>query len=194
MHFVSQHTVRVLIRSHKDKFSQSSGEKIGQDDTIWLQMMRSSAPKWAVEQASDRITFSTRPKPGELGGEDVPVERWAAYIDTDVWAEMNGFDETILAKANDRLLSTPDVVQVDPPVIKAPWPNYERDTKVTGRRTIEIAAQNALDTARDIGIPIADLIAYERSTRNDPDMILVFEAAEFAETGEQASEDEVVHA
>lgn len=115
----------------------------------------------------------------------------AGVFDTE-WVE----DETLRAEVEKRMLENPgcgnpsDFILVEVPKLTAPWPSYD-ELKPTGQRTPERVAAKNIETANTIGVPIEDLIAYEKQDRNHERILAVYEA-ELAKAPEP--EDELVRA
>lgn len=176
MHFVGEHAGKKLVRKETPVFSQATGEKTTTLPTIWVNLERGTAPEWAAELAQQRFSFSMRPTPGSIGGQDISVQRWAVYIDTEAWAKQHGYDDAIRLQAEAVLGGAPDLMRVEPPRLRAPWPNYDELT-VAGRRSAQHVAERNLETAATIGATIGDLIAYERGTANREEIIALYEQA-----------------
>jgi hypothetical protein len=162
MHFVGEKMTQLNIQPDKVIFSPASGEKVGQQPQVWLKLQRGGAPEWAVEQATERFRFSQRPTPGAMGGTDIPVAQWCVYIDTVEWQKQFNHSDEIRLKAENALLMNPDYIQVDEPVLRAPWPRYD-ELVAKGTRTDGKVAESNLLTAEQIGVPIEALIVYEEA-------------------------------
>ena len=99
-------------------------------------------------------------------------------FDTD-WIED---DPALKAEVEKRMLANPgcgnpaDFILVEQPKLPAPWPSYDQLT-VHGQRKAKHVAEKNLEIAAATGVPIEDLVAYERENRNDPDVIAAYEAA-----------------
>ncbi len=176
MHFVSDLAGKKLIRAHKDIFSPTSGEKIGIQGSIWLNLERGTAPDWAVAEAMKLFKFASRPSPGSIGGVDIPVEQWCVYVDTEQWGAQHNHSPEIIERANLILGSSSDMAAVEPPVLRPPWPSYAKMT-VQGSRTADKVAERNLATALEIGVFAQELIDYEEATLNRVDVIAAYEAA-----------------
>lgn len=176
MHFVSENAGRLLVRPSKDVFSQASGEKVAILPTIWLKYERGMCPDWAAQAAAAHFSFSKRPKPGSLGGADIPVATWCVYVDTEAWAVMNGHDDAIRELAEEKLLADPEMLRVTPPVQRPPWPNYDK-LAVAGTRTAEKVAARNIETAAEIGVSLDDLIAYESATLRREGVLAAYQEA-----------------
>jgi hypothetical protein len=174
MHFVSEYTNKILVRQHKDVYSQANGEKINTLPALWLQLERGSAPYWAVEQALAMLKFEHRPMPQSSGGANVPIEQYVAYIDTDEWAERHGHGPDIRDKANELLVAAADVFAVTPPVLAAPWRSYDDLVATETYSSIQVAEKN-LAIAVETGTDAEYLIAYERANRNDEVVLAAYE-------------------
>lgn len=81
-------------------------------------------------------------------------------------------------------------IKVEQPRTPAPWESYDRLT-VNGRRTAAHVAEKNLEIASMTGVPIEQLVAYERENRNDSKII---EAYEQAATPASEPEEELVRA
>lgn len=173
MQFVAEHAGRKLVRRETPVYSQATGEKIQTLPTVWIELERGSAPDWAVQQALARFTFQTRPRAGAIGGADVAVEQWCVYVDTEEWAERKGYDAAVREMADKVLSASPDMLRVEKPAPKAPWPNYDR-LVAAGSRTDEKIAERNLETAGEIGVTAAELVEYERQTLNRPAVLAVY--------------------
>jgi hypothetical protein len=184
MHFVSEYAGKKLVRARTERFSQASGEKIGVDGTIWLNLERGTAPDWAVDEAVKHFRFAFRPTPGSIGGADIPVNQWCVYVDTVEWQKRFNHSDEIREKAEAILGSDPDMLAVEPPVLRPPWPNYDSIT-IQGRRTaVEVARQN-LETAREIGVSLEDLIDYEVARFNREGVVAAYEEVRQADQAEE---------
>lgn len=190
-HFVMEDAGQILVRQSKDLFSPASGEKMGTQPSIWLEFERGFAPLWAVEQAVKRFKFDKRPRPGSIGGADIPVETWCVYVDTVAWAKQRGHSDEIREKAEALLRARSDILEVFPPVRRPPWPNYDQ-LVVQGARTAEKVAERNLETASDIGVSIEDLIDYESATLAREAVLAVYRTALKAELEAEGSPEAIV--
>lgn len=100
-------------------------------------------------------------------------KRWAQ------WDKLEGNHEgTIKSEVEEFLRSYGacgiDYIAVDPVHPKAPWPKYDA-ILARGKRTSVMAAQIIVDTAEQIGVDPAVVIAYERENLNRPDVIKALE-------------------
>jgi len=173
MHFVSDNCLRVNLRPHKELFSQATGEKIGVEGSIHLDLSRGTAPDWAVAEALKHFKFASRPTPGSTGGVDIPVDQWCVYIDTEQWGAQHNHPRDVIGKADAYLSNSPDFLKIELPVLRPPWPNYNELT-VQGARTAEKVAVRNLETALEIGITVSALISYEEATRNNADVVALY--------------------
>jgi hypothetical protein len=178
MYFVSELAGKKLVRARKELFSQASGEKIGVQGSVWLNLERGVAPDWAVEEATKKFRFAMRPTPGSIGGADVPVSQWCVYVDTVEWQERFNHSDEVREACEALLLSSPDMMRVEPPVLRPPWPNYDKLT-VQGRRLASDVAKQNLETAAEIGVPVEQLIEYEVAKLNRESVVAAYEAAIF---------------
>lgn len=176
MHFVAETAGKKIVRHHRELFSQSTGEKIGTQGTIWLNLERGTAPDWAVEEALRRFKFAMRPAPGSIGGADIPVEQWCVYVDTVQWQQAGNHPDEVREACELVLLSDPDMMLVEPPKARPPWPNYDELT-IAGSRTAEKVAARNLETAAEIGVGIEELIAYEVATLDREPVLALYEKA-----------------
>lgn len=174
MHFVSEYAGKTLVRKETPVFSQATGEKIQTLATVWITLERGTAPQWAVDAAVKHFSFATRPRAGAIGGRDVPAEEWAAYVDTEQWAQLNGYDDTVREAAEAKLSAKTDVIAVETPKLMPPWPKYDELT-VQGQRTADKVAAKNLETALEIGVPVEYLIQYEGSAHARPAVLEAYE-------------------
>ncbi len=191
MHFVAEHAGQKLIRRETQVFSQATGEKTQTLPAIWLHLERGKAPDWAASAAAERFTFATRPVAGSIGGVDVPVSQWCVYVDTVQWAQEKGYGDDLREAADAVLGGSADMLRVEPPPLRPPWPNYDELQPQGQRSAAKVAAQN-LEMAAAIGVPVDELLVYERATRNQPEVVLVYEAQLAASAPAEEEDAEVV--
>jgi hypothetical protein len=173
MHFVSDLAGMKVVRPEKTLFSPANGEKMGVQSEVMMILERGKAPQWAVDQAVKHFSFAMRPAPGSIGGADVPAESWCVYIDTDVWALQHNHDDEVKARAEELLMNDSDYLQVEPPRITPPWPNYDALTITTRRSGAQVAERNLL-TAEEIGVTVEELISYEEAVHGREDVLEVY--------------------
>ena len=168
MHFVSEYTETVTVRAHKDNFSQASGEKVGATPAAKIHLPRGVAPEWAVDVARAHFKFTNRGL--------IEVERYCAYVDTEEWARLGNYDDDLRRRAESLLLAKyPTVIAVDPPKLKPPWPTYDK-LQPQGQRTPLKVAERNLELAEETGVPVEDLVTYEKLNRNNPEIVAAYEA------------------
>ena len=112
-----------------------------------------------------------------IDGSPFDVTRMAGVFDS-AWIE----DPDLRAEVEKRLLANdgcgkPDsFILVEKERVPAPWPSYDALT-IHGQRKAKHVAEKNLEIAAATGVPVEDVIAYERENRNDPDVIAAYEAA-----------------
>lgn len=175
MHFICEDAGSILIRAHKDLFSQATGERTGELSEIWLEFRRGGAPQWAIDQAlAAGMKFDKRPRPGALGGADIPIEQWAVYVDTMAWQFEIGCTDEVREQAEALLQARFDILKVHPPKIVPPWPKYA-DLTVHGARTADKVAARNIETADEIGVPLEQLIDYESTVMQRDDVVAAYQ-------------------
>lgn len=190
-HFVMEDAGQILVRPSKELFSPASGEKMGTEPAIWLEFHRGLAPLWAVAEAVQRFKFDKRPRPGALGGADIPVETWCVYVDTESWAKAAGYPDEIREKADALLRARSDILEVVPPAKRPPWPNYDELT-VQGARTAAKVAERNLETAASIGVPVSALIEYEEATHRREEVLAFYREALAADEAQTEASPEAI--
>lgn len=126
-----------------------------------------------------------------VDGSPFDVTRMAGVFDS-AWIE----DDELRAEVEQRLLANdgcgkPDsFILVEKERVPAPWPSYDA-LNINGRRTGAHVAEKNLEIAAATGVPVEDLIAYERENRNDEKVIAAYEAAL---TASPEPEEELVRA
>ncbi len=69
-----------------------------------------------------------------------------------------------------------DYIIVDKPRLAAPWPTYDKQTSVVGKRTIELVVAKVTETVLDLGLDPEDVIRYERDNANRAEVISALES------------------
>ena len=171
MFFVSSHgEMYQSCIPQKIHFHPATGEQIGVDNPIGAQFRAALAPEWAREIAKRTFKFSG------LADESLADLR-ISWFDTDEEAMIRGWTAEQKAEVERVLVKMqhPELfLRVEAPVSNAPWPNYE-STRGGGRGKTNAGA--IIETAREIGVPLAEVLEYERKTRNRGDIVLALEEA-----------------
>jgi hypothetical protein len=176
MHFVREFAGKTVVRTAKKIYAPSSGELIQTLPQVWLNWHRGVAPDWAVEAGEPLFSWSTRPRPGSIGGADVPVQSWMCYVDTEEWQQTHGHPDDVRIALENYLLTDPDSKQVFPPVLAPPWPKYD-ELQITKTRTAEKVAESHLLTAESIGVTVEELIKYEAAKQAREEVLVAYEEA-----------------
>lgn len=147
------------------------------------QFQRGGAPDWVVAEAQKRFDFKGRGD-GEPLAMLIGVFDSALARDAHKWSEDE--HDTVVRHLRDTV--NPYWFVAEQPKLPAPWPTYDKLT-VQGQRTAEKVAAKNVETALEIGVSLADMIAYERQNRNDAKVIAAYEQAlEDQRAGEPAEE------
>jgi len=145
---------------------------------------------WEEAEARARLSFKGVPWKADRSGLIDPIVR-VSMFDT---AEIK--DTVLRGKVEKALLANPGLnvsdsfIQIHKPEIPAPWPSYD-ELGPKGTRTYAHVAKQNIETAAQIGVPLDQLIAYERDNRANQ---VVLEAYEAANAPEEIPEEELVEA
>jgi hypothetical protein len=77
-----------------------------------------------------------------------------------------------------------DYIEVEPVKVPSPWPKYDSLVK-QGRRTIEMVAEQIVETIGLMGLDPGDVLHYERGNLNRPEVIEALEALMAAPEAEE---------
>ena len=179
---------RVIVR-HQDIEILASGQPRVIKDGFTVEFKEGDLTDFERDYAREHLTFKHNYI--NLDGSPYDPVPHASSYDT------SQIEDPVMRKEVEDFLTTHqfcgnpnEYVVVETPKIPAPWPNYD-DITIHGRRTAQHVAEQNLATAEATGTPIDALIAYERSNRNDADIVAAYEAAN---TPEEVPEDELVEA
>lgn len=135
------------------------------------QFTRGGAPDWVLQAAQERFDFRGR-------GDGEPISMMVGVFDSAAAAKAHKWTEeehdAVVRELRDT--SNPYWVIVEQPKVPAPWPTYDK-LSVQGQRTSEKVAAKNLELAAEIGVSVADMVAYERQNRNDAKIIALYEQA-----------------
>ncbi len=113
---------------------------------------------------------------GLTEGED-PMWRLSTY-DTDAAAAQHRWsaEEKEKFEAVLREHAGADYIVIDKPRRPAPWPTYDKQTAVVGKRTLELVVAKVTETVLDLGLDPVGVARYERDNANRPEVIAALEA------------------
>jgi len=172
----------VQIRPKKPIVNKS-GEIIDEAPRLFAQFQRGAPPDWALEETVSRLNFR-----GLAEGES-PTLRMGTF-DTITAQGMHGWsdDEREIVERELDKRQSEILMRLELPTLPQPWPTYD-ELKTHGKRTSDHVAEKNIQLARDIGVDLDDVIAYEKQNRNDERIIELYEAAlAEARTAEPAEE------
>lgn len=167
----------------EEALTDTQGTFVGKRKRLVAQFTRGGAPAWVVDEASKRFDFKGR-------AQDEPIAMMIGVFDSAETARRYKWtdDEHDAVVCHLRDTPNPYWFIAEQPRVAPPWPTYEA-LAIQGQRTWEkVAAQN-LATAEATGIPLDDLIAYERQNRNDDRILAAYEAALAAQQEDAELED-----
>lgn len=141
---------------------------------VFIQFGRGSAPNYAHKLGVDSFEFAT--KPTYEGGSVFPSELWLCYYDSEAAQQIHGWTDDERAEIEAHLPTCPDVLIVERPKLKPPWPAYDKITAGAGRgMTQEAAAEKIVRKHVEDGYDPGYTLTYERDNRNRPEVIAALE-------------------
>lgn len=192
MRFISPSGALRIVLIHEKTRADTDGFNRTVEPGYTVEFKQGLLDGFEYQLARERLHFSAGVRDRQnMDGSPFDYIRMAGVFDTE-WIEDPELRAEVEQKmlANDGCGKADTFILVEVPKLPAPWPSYD-DLKPTGQRTPEKVAQRNLETAQTIGVPVEDLIAYEKQERNHERILAVYEA-ELAKTPEP--EDELVRA
>lgn len=159
----------IVVRSEDEPMYDNTGRKISNGRRrLYAKFQRGGLPDYAVEVATSLWSFRKMP-------DGVIVRDFAGFYDSEADAIRMGWTDAEREEIEE-YLDKFGAPRVGKPVPVAPWPKYDA-TKPGGRGvTWQTVAERHLETAENTGTEVAALLAYERLTRNQPELVAAYEA------------------
>ncbi len=117
-----------------------------------------------------------------VAGDEDPRRRYSWY-DPEVARHLSEWTDEeyeIVTKRLDEVCGRGDVIKVDKPRVKAPWPAYDKLKAKPGQKVADAIATKVVEDGYDPEL----VILYERENRNRADVIAALEAIPAEETEE----------
>lgn len=126
--------------------------------------------EYEKEQALERLAFHGLPEHSDTAIEVSPVSRLSLFDSEAAKKELRWDDEehdlvVETLRASDR--NGLDFIEVDAALRPAPWNTYDNLTD----------PEKIVELATEIGVPITDVLAYERENENREDVVTALEEA-----------------
>jgi hypothetical protein len=168
--FIAEHPVTIGVTPEAPAIYDAKGRMIHPATRfVSAQFTRGIAPEWAYQEAAKRFSFTTMPQ-------GVSRRQWVSFYDSLTAQDQLGWTDDE-REAIERVLSNhPHCVKVERPRIQPPYPSYDKQRRVAGRRTIEHAIAEIVETVKSTGIDPELVISYEIENENDPQVIAAMEA------------------
>lgn len=144
------------VRPERTVFDPETGRRSGTVRGLYVKFVKGAAPQYARDIARNAYTFNGYPQ-----GVD-PVEL-IAFLDLDVEKDAFGWTDDEYQLVLQHVQNIPGVFEVEKPKAQKPWPNYDT-----------LTAKQNLDLARQTGVPVDRLLAYEQDTLARPQFLSEF--------------------
>ncbi len=156
------------LQNHREMVLATGDREVVQQGYSAEPFIHGDVNEWEVEAALKHFDGKIR---GLAEGED-PRWRLSSY-DTDEAAVTHGWSAEEKAKFEDvlRKHAGADYLIVDKPRRPAPWPSYDKQTTVVGKRTLELVVQKVVETVRDLELDPVGVAAYERDNLNRKEIL-----------------------
>lgn len=191
MRFISPITNYGFVAVHQRTEPLADGTRRVIGEGYYVQFKQSDTTDWEREEARKHLKFKGT-NLYEDGTPVDPITRVSSFDTASVHAsdcqcprgaastspsclKLKEQVETAMLR-NDDFGKQDGYILVEKPKLPAPWPAYDELT-VQGKRNQPIVARRNIETARETGVSLEHLIAYERENRNDPKIIAAYEAA-----------------
>lgn len=184
MQYIAEDPVHVVIANEKAPIFDNKGNMV-HDGTrrIYAKFRRGGVPQWAQEIAKQTFDFKKKP-------DEIPVERWISYYDTIEDAARMGWDEYEQELIDKKLAWVDGIVTIEKPAAQPPYPTYDKQRLVKGKRTLATAIADIIATVKTTGIDPKKVIDYEVENKNNKELIEALSAIEV----EPVEEEELISA
>lgn len=201
MRFASKYRrYKITAREHVKMTLANGRENVIQHGVI-CDFTHGGLRQWEKEKAAATFKFRGTTQEADQVTPVDPMTRLSCYDTGDYakqWADWEKLEKlaegTIRAEVEEFLTSYRsfgiDYMLLVPDPVQAPWPAYD-DLKPSGKRTLQLVAQRNLEIAFSTGVPVERLIAYERETRANAEILRAYEDALLAPP---EAEEELVEA
>lgn len=171
---------RVNVRGADEALYDSNGRKISSGARrVYAQFQRGGLPDYALEVARSSYGWKKMP-------DGVEIQNFAGFYDSEVDQIRMGWTDEERAEIESKLAGY--AIPVGRPDPVAPWPKYA-SVKPGGRGvTWQTIAERHIETAEATGVAVEALLAYERATRAQDELIAAYEAFLAASTEAPAEE------
>lgn len=151
--------------------TNKDGQIIATSPRLFAQFQRGAPPEWAFEKAVNTLNFR-----GLAEGE--PITLRMGTFDSVIAQEQHGWsdDERLLVESELEKRSQDMLIRVEQPKLEAPWATYD-NYRPHGQRTPAKVAEKNIQIAADVGVPLEEVIAYEKQNENHSLLIKAYEAA-----------------
>jgi len=180
---------KVTAREHVKMTLANGKENIIQNGVVCAFSHGGPFQAWEREQALGKFKFRGTTQERDEATPVDPSGRLALF-DTDTvglvkqWEAWDVSENqpkgTIKREVEEFLLSYPangiDYMQLIPIPLTAPWPTYDELT-IHGQRKAAHVAERNVEIAQATGIPLEDVIAYEKENRNNELIVATYEEA-----------------
>lgn len=138
---------------------------------------------WEADAARKAFRFrgiTLAGEPGAAGEPNDPIHR-VSYYDTIEEQRSEGWTDEMREQVEQGLLTNKfhgiDFIRVEQPELPAPWPKYD-ELVSHGRRTPQMVAEQIVKTVEELGIDREQVVAYEQSKRNRPEVLAAIHGIE----------------
>lgn len=176
MLFISQHQYLIAgAIKPVDEYHPATGRYLGTKAGVDVQFMRGKIPKWAEPIALEQLNFNGLPD-----GTDPLLHLYAYDSDQEAYLQkwtpdMKAEVEAVMLADGGCGLNRHGFLRVELPSPAVPYPNYEKQTALQGRRTIEHVYDKLRELVEQDGYEIPLLIAFEQYlNRSESAQIVAF--------------------
>ena len=171
MEFIAEDPVNIGIRAATVPIYDNEGRMIKEGRRrLSAKFNRGGAPEYAYQEALKIFSFA------KMRRDDTP-RQWVSFYDSEAAHAQHGWTDEESKVIDDELCKSPLVIQVSQPLVKAPYPTYTKQRKVQGRRTLDIAITDIVETVKNTGIDPELVISYELQNEKNQKVIDAMQAA-----------------
>jgi hypothetical protein len=160
MLFMSERQKAVTVRNEKPVFNVKTGEQIGKTRRLHANLERGYMPEWALAIAEEKFSMGGKPP-------SVPTHRWISTYDSRLAQLQEGWTDEERELIEAKLLAQGDVVVIEPPMIEAPYAQYDKHRKMAGKRDLSHVLADITKAYELAGFDIDQAVAYEAQNLND---------------------------
>lgn len=161
--FISERKKDVTVRRQELQYSPADGRRIGLRRRVFAEFSKGGVPEWAVREAEKR--FKMNGKPYEL-----TTAQYLSHYDSIVDQQVRGWTDEERKLIEAKLRADGQVVEIEFPKAKAPWPAYSK-LVVHGRRTLDHVVEQIVTKVKEMEFDPDEVIRYERENLNRPEVI-----------------------